>query len=82
MSDAHPFLRKFNVLFYSFFLKLIPCIILTLVTALLVKAMVQVLDTKSFLLINKSPTTPMIEGNEKSSKVKRYEPPSREKSFS
>ena len=43
MSHVHPHLRKFNVLFYSFFLKLIPCIILTLVTALLVKAMVQVL---------------------------------------
>ena len=80
MSHVHPHLRKFNVLFYSFFLKLIPCIILTLVTALLVKAMVQVLG--NFLWKNKSPTTPIIEGNEKSSKVKRYEQQSREKSFS
>ena len=37
---------------------------------------------KNFLLKNKSPTTPIIEGNETSSKVKRYEPSSREESFS
>jgi len=34
-------LYNFNIWFYSFFLKLVPCIILTLVTALLVRAMVQ-----------------------------------------
>ena len=82
MSHVHPFLRKFNVLFYSFFLKLVPCIILTLVTALLVKAMVQVLHT-SYGKINHQPLQLLtIEGNEKSSKVKGYEQQSREKSFS
>ena len=42
LQMANVQLNSFNVLFYSFFLKLIPCIILTLVTALLVRAMVQV----------------------------------------
>ena len=45
-------LYNFNVWFYSFFLKLIPCIILTLVTALLVRAMIQVprIFAKQYLL--------------------------------
>jgi len=39
MSNEH--LYRINVWFYSCFLKLIPCIVLTLVTALLVRAMIQ-----------------------------------------
>ena len=46
MSNEH--LYRINVWFYSCFLKLIPCIVLTLVTALLVRAMIQVIFHESF----------------------------------
>ena len=46
MSNEH--LYRINVWFYSCFLKLIPCIVLTLVTALLVRAMIQVILVDNF----------------------------------
>ena len=44
-------LHYINIWFYGIFLKLIPCIVLTILTALLVKALVEVSQTSVFNVI-------------------------------
>ena len=66
--DGSDLLFSLNMLFYSFFLKLIPCVALTVLTASLIRAMYQVgIFQSNFFIIYK----PIFwAGGEKVSKTK------------
>ena len=62
-------LHYINIWFYGIFLKLIPCIVLTILTALLVKALVQVAHVR--ILSPLLPLTPSTQAMKRAQRLRQ-----------